>query len=57
MTVPGNASTPQSWSFLIDDTPPVGYFDTADSLHPTEVKAVLSDSWLGVGWGVYRDRR
>lgn len=44
----GNSSTPQSWSFLIDDTPPTGYFSAPDSAHPTQVRAVLSDSGSGL---------
>jgi hypothetical protein len=44
----GNVSRTESWSFLIDDTPPAGYFVAADSTKPTRVEVSLSDDGSGV---------
>ncbi len=43
-----NVSRTESWSFLIDDTPPAGYFIAADSAKPTRVEVSLSDGGSGV---------
>jgi hypothetical protein len=45
----GNVSRTESWSFLIDDTPPTGYFVAADAASPTRVEVSLSDTGSGVG--------
>ena len=44
----GNVSTAKSWSFLIDSTPPTGYFDPRDSANPTLVAVSLADQGSGV---------
>jgi hypothetical protein len=44
----GNVSGAKSWSFLIDDTPPTGFFVAANSADPTEVEVSLADSGSGV---------
>jgi hypothetical protein len=44
----GNISGARSWSFLIDDTPPTGYFVAANAADPTQVEVSLADSGSGV---------
>jgi hypothetical protein len=43
----GNISSAKSWSFLIDDTPPTGYFVAADAANPTQVEVSLADTGSG----------
>jgi hypothetical protein len=44
----GNVSSAKSWSFLIDDIPPSGYFVAASAADPTEVEVSLADAGSGV---------
>jgi hypothetical protein len=44
----GNVSSTKSWSFLIDDTPPTGYFVAASAANPTQVEVSLEDAGSGV---------
>jgi hypothetical protein len=44
----GNVSATQSWSFLIDDTPPAGYFLAGNTTDPTKTEVSLSDTGSGV---------
>jgi hypothetical protein len=44
----GNVSSAKSWSFLIDDTPPTGYFIAAKATNPAQVEVSLEDAGSGV---------
>ena len=44
----GNVSSAKSWSFLIDDTPPSGYFLAANPADPTQAEVSLADAGSGV---------
>jgi hypothetical protein len=44
----GNVSSTESWSFLIDDRPPTGYFMAANAVDPAQVEVSLADSGSGV---------
>ncbi len=44
----GNVSNAKSWSFLIDETAPTGYFVAANEANPTEVEVSLADAGSGV---------
>ncbi len=48
----GNVSAPQSVAFLIDDTPPVGFFLAPDPRLPDVVTVAVSDSGSGVAGAV-----
>jgi hypothetical protein len=44
----GNVSGAKSWSFLVDDTPPSGYFLAGDASDPTSAELSLTDTGSGV---------
>jgi hypothetical protein len=43
----GNLSSSKSWSFLIDDTVPTGYFTAGNTANPTQVGVIVADSGSG----------
>lgn len=47
----GNWSQNQSWNFLIDDTPPTGYFAPPDPNNPDQVTVDVADTQSGVAGG------
>ncbi|HTX12079.1 MAG TPA: hypothetical protein VME22_25900 [Solirubrobacteraceae bacterium] len=47
----GNWSQSQAWNFLIDNTPPTGYFDPPDPSNPDQVTATVGDTQSGVAGG------
>ena len=44
----GNWSSPESWNFNIDDTPPTGVFEPQQPANPALIQALLADSGSGV---------
>jgi len=47
----GNRSSSQAWQFLIDTTPPTGYFAPSDPHDPAAVAVQTADSQSGVAGG------
>ena len=47
----GNRSPSQAWQFLIDTTPPTGYFAPSDPHNPAAVAVQTADSQSGVAGG------
>ena len=44
----GNWSSPESWNFNIDDTPPTGVFEPQQPANPALIQSLLADSGSGV---------
>lgn len=47
----GNWSQSGAWNFLIDNTPPTGYFDPPDPNNPAQVSVTVGDGQSGVAGG------
>jgi hypothetical protein len=47
----GNWSQSQAWNFLIDNTPPTGYFAPPDLNNPDQVSVTVGDTQSGVAGG------